>query len=77
MTRLAYGATRTMKITDLDDDLDLDDRNSIDYGAATTLSGTSTPPANGNEEDVDRVAEIIGRTGGAANHPDGPGVGGD
>jgi len=34
-------------------------------------------PAIVNQEDVAQVEDAIGRTGGAANHPDGPGVGGD
>jgi len=34
------------------------------------------PPAE-KQDDVARVEDALGRTGGAANHPDGPGVGGD
>jgi hypothetical protein len=65
-----------MEITDLDDDLDVDGREILDTSATAVLPGASTP-APANEDDINRVAELLGRTGGAANHPDGPGVGGD
>lgn len=57
------------------DELDLDDGPSWEAEAQFAVTPRAIPPPD--EDDVARVAEVLGRTGGAANHPDGPGVGGD